>query len=285
MIVYSTMMKPFYNHSFILLFFCVTIFAGCARQPITRTKNIIYSPANQLSLNVFAPKNKKQPKEVLLFIHGGSWVHGKKSTYNFFGRGMAHKGVVTVVMDYRLSPLAGYDGMAMDAATAVQWIKTHIAEYGGDPDRIFISGHSAGGQMAALVATDNSYFDSLHVKDALKGVILIDAFGLDMYDYLCRNPYPLYLNIFTNDHATWKLGSPVYHLNDHMPPFLMFLGGKTYPDIISGNNEFYTSAKKYQPGLQLITVPHTRHVGMIFSFLNPGKKAYRQIIDFMKSCK
>ncbi|MCW3083578.1 MAG: esterase [Bacteroidetes bacterium] len=277
-------MKLFSNHSFILPFLCIVLFAGCARQPISRTKNIVYSPAQQLSLNVFAPKNKKQPKEVLLFIHGGSWVHGKKSTYNFFGRGMAHKGVVTVIMDYRLSPLTGYDGMAIDAATAVEWLKAHIAEYGGDPNRIFISGHSAGGQIAALVATDNTYFDSLKVKDPLKGVILIDAFGLNMYRYFNEASYKpvVYYSVFTKDTAIWKKGSPIYHLNDHMPPFLMFLGGKTNPAIITGNNEFYASLKKYEPSTQLITVPHTRHVGMIFSFLNPRKKAYGQIIDFMK---
>ena len=278
-------MKIFSNHLVTYLLLCIALFISCARQPIRRKKNIVYDPAQQLSLNVFAPENKKQPKEVLLFIHGGSWVHGKKSTYNFLGRGMAHKGVVTVIMDYRLSPRTGYDGMAMDAATAVQWIKAHIAEYGGDPDRIFISGHSAGGQIAALVATDNSYFDSLKIKDPLKGVILIDAFGLDMYDYLSRNPYPLYLNVCTNNKNTWKKGSPINHLNKYQPPFIMFLGGKTYPDIIKGNNEFYASLKRYQPSAQLITVSGERHVGMIFSFLNPRKKAYTQIIDFMKATK
>ncbi len=66
-----------------------------------------------------------------------------------------------------------------------------------------------------------------------------------------------------------------------MPPFLMFLGGKTYSNIVNESNMFLKELKKYQPEAKLITVPGKRHAGMIFQFMNSGAPAYKEILDFM----
>lgn len=192
--------------------------------------------------------------------------------------------MVTVIIDYRLSPAADYKGMAADVAMALKWTKENISSYGGDPGKIYISGHSAGGQLAALVATDNSYCSALGIQNPVKGAVMIDAFGLDMYHYFNTTPAapPGYYLVFGRDSAAWKSASPAYHLHRGMPPFLLFAGGKTYAAIKTGTAAFYAALKPYQPSVQLIEVPHSRHIGMIFSFLNPRKKAYRQIIGFMK---
>ena len=270
----------------LILFISLLFFSSCSFRPVSKSKNIIYSPKNNLSLNIFSPKQKhiKKPAPVFLFIHGGSWRAGKKSTYNFLGKGMARKGAVAVIIDYRLYPRTNYEGMAIDAATAVKWVKQNIAGFGGDTNKIFVSGHSAGGQMAALIATDNLYFDSLKIKNPITGTILIDAFGLDMYSYFknYRFNMEVYQSVFTKDQDNWKKGSPLYHLHKGMPPFLLFLGGKTNTNIIVGNNDFLAELKKYQPETAINIVPRKRHIGMIFSFYNSHKKEYRQIIDFME---
>jgi pimeloyl-ACP methyl ester carboxylesterase len=94
---------------------------------------------------------------------------------------MARKGVLTVIIEYPLSPEAQYQQMATASAKAVQWVKENIKGFGGDPDRIFVSGHSAGGHLAALISIRPEYFDSLSLPNPIKGLILIDAAGLDMY--------------------------------------------------------------------------------------------------------
>ena len=253
-------------------------------QEIICAKDIVYNREHHMTLNVFAPVNSTEPKEVLVFVHGGSWIHGKKSTYDFFGKGMARKGVVAVIIDYRLCPDARYDGIAMDAAMAVKWVRDSIYRYGGDPKQIYVSGHSAGGQVAALISTDNSYFDSLGMKNPIRGCILIDGFGLDMNYYLSHTNFmrQTYTTVFTKDEHNWILGSPYYHMHKGMPEFLLFVGGRTYPSIKIINREFYTGLKQYQPDAQLIGVPHAHHCGMIFSFMNPHKEAYAQIINFME---
>lgn len=253
---------------------------------VRQQKNIIYSLEKQLTLNVYSPKRKSSvSNDVLVFIHGGNWTTGNKSMYRFFGKGMAKKGVVTVIIDYRKYPFVNYPSMAMDVAQSLKWVKDNITSFSGDTNKIYVSGHSAGAHLAALIATDTSYFDSIKINNPIKGCVLIDAFGLDIYSYLKREEkynYDVYRSIFTKDEEQWKNGSPFFHLHEGMPKFILFIGGKTYPGIIKESNAFIIELKKYQSDAQLITVPRKRHAGMIFSYINPKKIAYNQILEFMK---
>ena len=271
--------------SFFLPLFLLFFLGSCSRFHSTRYKDIPFGHTGSLKLDVYKPKTKSEKKDILVFIHGGNWSNGSKKLYRFFGRGMARKGILTVVIDFRQYPSATYSGMAMDAAEAVAWIRQHAAEYGGDPEKIFVAGHSAGAHLAALISTDNSYFDSLEIKSPVKGCILIDPFGLDMYTYLKKEEpykYDVYRTVFTKDSVQWKRGSPVNHLHPGMPPFMLFRGGRTYPNIVEGTDRFAEALKKYQPDASVIVVPRKRHAGMIFSYTNPRKKAYGQILEFMR---
>lgn len=265
--------------------------AGCAFKFINRNKNILYNPNStgessvMQKLNVFAPAGKKNPKPVLIFVYGGSWNSGKKNLYNFFGSRMARKGIVTVIPDYPKSPAAGYNEMAVDIAAAVKWTKEHITAYDGDSSRIFISGHSAGGHLAALVTIKEDYFKNLHVADPIKGLILIDAAGLDMYGYLKEENFAegdSYLNTFSNDPVIWKQASPIYFLHNGMPPMLIYRGGKTYPSILKSNEKFTDSLKKYDAAFNYQILPGKKHVPMILQFFNPYNKRYKEIVSFMK---
>lgn len=274
----------FFMNYFLSLFVVLLLCTSCSIKPVAKTKNVTYDTVHHLQLDVYAPRKIKEPKKVLIFVHGGNWIHGKKSIYRFFGNGMARKGVISVVVNYRLSPYANYEGMANDVAKAVAWVKANCKAFGGDTNNIYISGHSAGGQIAALVATDNSYFEKQHLANPIKGTVLIDAFGLDMYRYFSVSENPkdtMYKRVFSNDPDNWKKASPAYHLKKEMPHFLMFLGGKTYPVIKQVNNEFYNEVLKYQPDTKLITVKGKHHVSMVFQFISPYAKAYRHILEFM----
>ncbi len=282
-------MRVFFSLKCSCFFLCglsALLLSSCGSLRVREVKDITYSKEQHLMLNVYSPKKKTvKPKSVLVFMHGGNWTNGTKALYKFFGRGMAKKGVVGVVIDYRKYPNATYGEITMDAAQAVKWVNENIRAYGGDPNKIFVSGHSAGAHLAALISTDNSYFDSLKMSNPVKGAILIDPFGLDMYTYLKKEEkynYDKYRTLFSKDPEQWKAGSPVHHLHQGMPRFLLFAGKKTYPNIINESNAFLNEVKKYQQDAQLIMVPRKRHAGMIFSFVNPRKTAYRQILDFME---
>jgi acetyl esterase/lipase len=253
--------------------------------PIVKNKNIVYAKSSGLKLDIFGPQKKQEAKPVLVFIHGGNWISGHKDTYSFFGKGFARKGIVTVVIDYRLSPDTNYQGMVEDAAKALQWVHQNISSYGGDSSKIYVSGHSAGGHLAALLATDLNYTRPLKLAGTTKGTILIDAFGLDMFDYLSHSRFKkdaIYYPTFSKDPETWKAASPQYHLQNNNPPFLLFLGGSTYPAIKSGTHNFMTALQNTAPETKLVNVKGRGHIAMIFQFVFPKIQAYKEILNFMK---
>ena len=267
-------------------------FAGCAFKSVSRHKNFVYVSADNnkglaaQKLNVFAPHKAKAAKPVFIFLYGGNWNSGNRKLYSFFGNRLARKGIVSVIADYPKSPKANYNDMAIDVATAVKWVKENIAAYGGDSNKIFISGHSAGGHLAALVTVKNTYFDSLGLKDPIKGLILIDGAGLDMYGYLKDENFEeghTYLNTFTNDPAQWKAASPLYFLHNNLPPMLIYVGGKTYPSISESNEKFVKALPDFNAKFEYKILKGKKHVPMIFQFLNSYNKHYKEIVDFMNN--
>ncbi|MGB3851178.1 MAG: alpha/beta hydrolase [Tunicatimonas sp.] len=260
-------------------------------QRVHKAKNLAYREANAASgtgvqhLNVYSPRRVDEPAPVLIFIHGGSWKSGKKELYYYLGKRLARKGVVAVVIDYPLSPDAQYNEMAHSAACAVRWTQQHVADYGGDPDRIFVSGHSAGGHLAALITVRDGYFDTLGVANPIRGAVLIDAAGLDMYGYLSEQAPEerKYQTAFTKDPATWKEASPLYHLHANLPPFLIYRGGKTYPSIAKSNDKFVEALKPYGISLDYRIQPGKKHIPMILQFMFSWNPRYREIVRFLQN--
>ncbi|MCF0064262.1 alpha/beta hydrolase fold domain-containing protein [Dyadobacter chenwenxiniae] len=264
--------------------------SGCSFKRITKSKNIVYQKAYKTSaeqqLNVFTPKKHSEPKNVLIFVHGGNWNSGKKSQYSIIGGHWARKDVVTVIVDYPLSPAADYKAMAISIAKSVKWVKENISQYGGDPDKIFLSGHSAGGHLAALVALDDHYFKNIGLENPLAGLILIDAAGLDMHGYLTEEQFEkgnTYLRTFSSDSKTWKEATPLYHLHQNMPPMLIYRGGKTYPSILKSNEKFINALHAYAPETDYRIQKSKKHVPMITQFFNPWNRRYGEILEFMKA--
>jgi acetyl esterase/lipase len=124
-----------------------------------RHANIAYGPDPQHRLDVYVPtKPKDAARPVIVFWHGGRWREGDKSDYRFVGAALAESGYVVVVANYRHYPQVKMPGFMDDAAQAAQWAAAHAAEYGGERQRLYLMGHSAGAHLAALVALDPRYF-------------------------------------------------------------------------------------------------------------------------------
>jgi len=111
-------------------------------------------PVQRLDLYRPAAEGPGPLRTLVVFVHGGRWSSGDKSEYRFLAAGLAERGLVVVVPDYRLYPSARMDAAAEDVARAVAWAELAARRYGADPERIVLMGHSAGAQLAALVAND-----------------------------------------------------------------------------------------------------------------------------------
>ncbi|MBX5483373.1 MAG: alpha/beta hydrolase [Myxococcaceae bacterium] len=195
---------------------------------VSVTRDLVYGEDPTLqSLDVYSQEGEVH-LPVVVFIHGGGWAEGDKGVHLRKGSFFVHAGFVYVTLNYRLSPAVTHPAHAEDVARALGWVREHIADYGGDPTRIFLLGHSAGAQLAALVATDPRYLAlaGLKVED-VRGVALLDGSG---YDLVTRVPLSrgwsrtMYLQAFGSDPKVWADASPVRHIEKGrpLPPFLLF---------------------------------------------------------------
>src|SRR5688572_24770878 len=113
-------------------------------------------------LDVYVPQSQgKDLRPVVIFWYGGMWLRGSKEQYRFVGAALANSGYVAVLPDYRLYPRARFPTFIEDGALAVKWVREHAHEFGGDPNAIFLMGHSAGAHTAALLALDGRYLQKV----------------------------------------------------------------------------------------------------------------------------
>jgi acetyl esterase/lipase len=132
-------------------------------------------------LDVYTPETLPEGKlPVMFWIHGGGWQVGDKSDVAMKPKVLTAQGFVFVSTNYRLLPEVSMEVLIGDVAKSLGWVHRNIANYGGDPERIYVGGHSAGAQLAALICTDERYLKEEGVSfNALKGCVPVDG---DTYD-------------------------------------------------------------------------------------------------------
>ena len=257
-----------------------------------RVADVAYVPASAADydaarhrLDVYQPKAAQAAlRPVVLFIHGGSWNSGSKNSflYKAIGRRLAKQGFVGVVISYRLAPQVQVPQQADDCARALAWTVAHIKAYGGDPARIVLMGHSAGGGLAALLATGSDSLLARHglPATAAHAVLLDDPAGLDMLDYLTKMQYPndaQYLVPFSRDPTVWRQASALYHLRAGAPPYSLYIGGDTYPSIKSSSERFAERLKQLGQPPKYTLLPGKKHVGMITQLLWQRNQLYQEL--------
>lgn len=253
-------------------------------------KDINYTSATgdvRRQLNIYHKTKVDTAQDVIVFIHGGSWSSGKKETYWWLGRNLARKGFVTVLVNYGLAPENTYEQMGMDCAQAVSWVADHIAEYGGNPDRIFLMGHSAGAHLAELINGDPKYLKAVGMKRPVRGMILDDAFGLDMHEYLSMAQkdadYYNFLRTFSDQPAVWAKGSPMNYLNQVRNPHLIFYGAKTYPAIQMQSERINKTLLAGGVKTKMYVIKGKKHVGMISQMIFGCNRLYKYIVEFTRN--
>ncbi|MDR5745600.1 alpha/beta hydrolase [Caballeronia sp. LZ029] len=138
-----------------------------------RADGIAYGKEPRERLDVYAPESRDRANlPVVVYFYGGGWQSGHRSDSRDVGEALAAHGIVTVAPDYRIYPEAVFPGFLDDAAAAVRWARDHAHEFGGDPRRIFLMGHSSGAHMAAMLATDPRYLAAQGIANtSLAGMI------------------------------------------------------------------------------------------------------------------
>jgi acetyl esterase/lipase len=182
-----------------------------------RHTNLAYGQGARQRLDVYAPRYARN-LPVVIFWYGGSWKHGHKANYRFVGAALAARGFVTVLPDYRLYPAVTFPAFCEDAAHALAWVEAHAREFGGDPHRIVLMGHSAGAHIAAFIAYNHAFVEKAgaHSQDIVGLVGLSGPYAL-VAD--TRELHAIFAPPYTE--ADWQ---PLAFVDAKSPPTLLLHG-------------------------------------------------------------
>ena len=147
------------------------------RKELRNELDVPYGKDAKQRMDIYFPAQKVSKAPVLLFLHGGGFREGDRKQYGYVAEPFAKQGIITVVASYRLTPAGfAYPAQADDAKAAVAWIYQNIAQRGGNPDALYISGHSAGAILTADIGVDLSWMDQMKIpRSAVRGIVPISG--------------------------------------------------------------------------------------------------------------
>lgn len=240
--------------------FFAAVDSGADTRNVEEHRGIVFDAQNGLALDAYVPKNVVNAP-VVVFFYGGSWESGKRHWYRYVGDALASHGVLVLIPDYRKYPDVHFPAFMHDAANAVAWARAHAAEFGGDRKRLFVMGHSAGGQIAALLAADKRYLSAagLQPRD-LAGMIGVAG----AYDFL-----PFVENeaaIFGDSEQSRYDSQPINFIDGDEPPMLLMTG--TDDDEVPANNAEVMTERAHAMGgvAQLKLYPGVEHSSIMLAF-------------------
>jgi acetyl esterase/lipase len=179
-------------------------------------RDLAYSVDPRHKLDLYVPNGLTSPAPMVLYLYGGSWQWGSKATYRFLGQALASAGIIVAVADYRLYPQVKYPAFVEDSAEAFRFVRTRAAEFGGDPARLFLAGHSAGAYNAMLLAADRRYLSD-EERAAIRGIVGIAG----PYDFLPLKD-PALIDMFGGDSVLET--QPIGYVDRKLCPMLLVHG-------------------------------------------------------------
>jgi acetyl esterase/lipase len=217
-----------------------------------RDANRAYGADERQRLDVYTPPGASG-RPIIVFWYGGSWEKGRKSQYRFVGAALAEAGFVTVIPDYRLYPEVKFPAFVDDGAAALAWVVSNAAAIGGDAQRIYLAGHSAGAQLAGLLAYDSARLEKHGLaRDTVKGFIgLSGPYALNpdtaKLHAIFGKPYQL---------ADWQ---PTQHVKPGAPPALLLHGEADRVVWVSHAREMSKALTAAGVPVTLVTYPGRGH--------------------------
>ncbi len=294
---------------------------------VERIRDISYYDGPQADparhkLDLFLPKGKTDYPVVIL-VHGGAWIMGDNrccGLYSSVGEFLASQGIGAVLPNYRLSPGVKHPEHIKDLARAFAWTRNHIAEHGGRTDEIFLMGHSAGGHLVALLATDEKYLKAEGCRGTdIKGVIGLsgvyrippgktdvrlgghsdDSFRLDEMTPLrgasaASKPaeggsggLPVSVNVFGpvfgEDPKDRLAASPLHYVRPSLPPFLFLNAENDLPLLPKMAEDMHEALLKNGCESHLLRIERRNHNSLCFKAIETNDPAAKEILEFIRA--
>ena len=244
-------------------------------------------------LDLFLPKAGARDWPTLVFVHGGGWTDGDRAAsvlgvepVRNIGRFFAAKGIGAAIISYRLQPAVSWRDQVEDVVDATAWVYDRIGEFGGDPEAIFLSGHSAGAWLAAWVGLSDSPLARVGVdRSHLCGLVLVSGAGYDMEDektYSLGASRSYFEGLFADEDPEWaRSASILRHVDDPVPPVLV-LSAEGEPEKFRHQGDLlFRAIEDRSPMAQRLVVPGQNHQRIVVSMSRDGDPVSRSILDFL----
>ena len=231
--------------------------ATISRSGVIITHDVAYGPLPREKLDIYRPADAA-PAPVIVFFYGGSWNSGSKAMYPFVAATLARQGFAVVVPDYRLYPEVRFPVFLEDCARSVAWTQTHLSEIGGDPDRVFLMGHSAGAYNAVMLGLDPHFLaDAGTSRARIAGVIGL-AGPYDFLPITGEDIKPIFATVGDGPES-----QPVSYVDGHAPPMLLLAGADD--KTVLPRNTKSLAAKLSAKGGEVETkiFPGVAHIGLV----------------------
>ena len=269
-----------------------------AARDVVICRGVTYAeyPGNHVKMTLYLPADAGEtPRPAVVLIHGGSWLYGSRAQLDWYGRRLARNGYVAAAIDYRKMPRYGFPCCLYDAKAAVRWLRVHAGQYHIDPGRIGAMGDSAGGHLAALLAT-TAPEDGFEGPGASGGSSAIQAavilYGVaDLSPYLDPRQYKRFAGLaarYLQDFVTkaqhgagdpYDAASPMHYAGRNAAPMLLFHGKK---DRLVPYGQAQTFTAKLQASgvpARLVMTPF----GHAFDFIhwNTRRHVFAETLEFL----
>lgn len=210
-----------------LVFFCLFSLIQLPAQAANKASVTLgYGPAPEQIMDIYLPDENPVNAPVLVLVHGGAWMFGDKNSKAVLRNKLAYwqpKGFIVVTINYRLLPDADPLIQAQDVALALSYLQSRIKNWGGDPEKITLMGHSAGGHLAALISANPARYQKLK---PWRASIILDSAAMDVPTIMINKHPRLYDQAFGGDRQLWTSASPMHQLNRHAVPMLLVCSTK-----------------------------------------------------------
>lgn len=233
--------------------------ADQARSTLRSHLDVPFGPTVHETLDIFPADKPNAP--VFVFIHGGYWRAFQSKHFHGVALGLQARGITTVVINYALCPFVTIDEITRQARAAVAWTVRNIEQYGGDPTRVAIGGHSAGGHLTAMCLQTEWQRDYGLAQDPLKAAVLVSG----LYD-LQPLRYSYLQPMIQLDDGIVKRNSPAFLVRKSDTPVWITWGGAESPEFARQAQIYHDAWKAVGNSAELSAIPDADHFTAIHGF-------------------
>ena len=248
------------------------------RESLNVVMDVSYGPTLDETMDIFPADQPGAP--MLLFIHGGYWRSFSNKDFSLVAAGPVACGITTAVMSYSLCPKVTISEITRQSRAAVAWLHREGPRFNGDPARLFVCGHSAGGQQVGMLAATDWTNDYGLPSDMLKGGIPISGiFDLSPLAYSWLQP-KLALN-----HEIIRRESPLFNIPANGPPLLISLGENESLEFHRQSAVYMDTWKANDLKAELLVQPGKNHISAIEDLARPDSPLCMAMLDFIDVCE